>query len=139
LQGFVHFRPYYPLINWFLWCIFADKLTEQGCKMELYGLKNCDSCRNAIRQITASGQDITLIDVRIDGVSPTDLARFYAEFGAALVNTRSTTWRGLSDAERAQPHLELLTAHPTLMKRPVIDTGTKLTLGWTKDIQAMFQ
>jgi arsenate reductase len=106
--------------------------------MKLYGLKNCDSCRNAIRQIRASGQEITLIDVRADGVSAIDLERFFAEFGDALVNTRSTTWRGLTDTERAQPALELLAAHPTLMKRPVIDTGTTLALGWTKDVQAMF-
>ena len=107
--------------------------------MKLYGLKNCDSCRNAIRQIRASGQEITLIDVRVDGVSPNDLARFYAEFGDALVNTRSTTWRGLSETERTEPPLELLAKHPSLMKRPVIDTGKSLTLGWTKDVQELFQ
>jgi arsenate reductase len=106
--------------------------------MKLYGLKNCDTCRKAVKHIKATGQDITLIDVRIDGISPDDLARFYTTFGDALVNTRSTTWRGLSDTERAQPHLTLLTNHPSLMKRPVIDTGRDLTLGWTKDVQAKF-
>ena len=107
--------------------------------MKLYGLKNCDSCRKAIRQISATGQEITLIDVRADGVSPDDLARFHTEFGDALVNTRSTTWRGLSETERTEPPLELLAKHPSLMKRPVIDTGTSLTLGWSKDVQKLFQ
>jgi arsenate reductase len=106
--------------------------------MKLYGLKNCDTCRKAVKQIIASGQEITLVDVRNDPLSADDLARFYAEFGDALVNTRYTTWRGLSDDERQKPHLILLSENPSLMKRPVIDTGTALTLGWTKDIQAKF-
>jgi arsenate reductase len=106
--------------------------------MKLYGLKNCDTCRKALKQIQASGQEITLADVRIDPISPDELARFHAEFGAALVNTRSTTWRGLSQQEREKPHLTLLAENPSLMKRPVIDTGTTLTLGWTKDVQAKF-
>lgn len=66
-----------------------------------------------------------------------DLQRFRAAFGDALVNRRSTTWRGLSEDERAGDPLELLAAHPTLMKRPVIeaDDGT-LYLGWDKAVQA---
>lgn len=106
--------------------------------MQLYGLKNCDTCRKAVKQIQATGQEITLVDVRIDPLSADDLARFYAEFGDALVNTRSTTWRGLSDEQRQKPHLTLLAENPSLMKRPVIDTGTALTLGWTKDVQGKF-
>lgn len=106
--------------------------------MKLYGLKNCDSCRKAVKQIQSTGQNITLIDVRVDGISPDELARFYAAFGEALVNTRSITWRGLSQTQRNEPHLTSLTNHPSLMKRPVIDTGRDLTLGWTKEVQAKF-
>jgi len=106
--------------------------------MHLYGLKNCDTCRKALKTLAASGHDVTFVDVRADGVSADDLARFYAEFGDALVNTRSTTWRGLSETERAGNALDLLAANPTLMKRPVIDTGTDLTLGWTKEVIAKF-
>jgi len=53
-----------------------------------------------------------------------------------LLNTRSTTWRGLDEAERAKDPLSLLAAHPTLMKRPLIDRNGELFLGWTKDVQA---
>ncbi len=68
---------------------------------------------------------------------PSDLrARALAEFGAALVNTRSTTWRGLSEEERARPAEDLLVAHPALMKRPLIESGGQLYLGWGKDVQA---
>ena len=56
-------------------------------------------------------------------------------FGAALLNTRSTTWRGLSEDERATPPLALLAAHPALMKRPLIVDGDQMYLGWDKATQ----
>lgn len=75
------------------------------------------------------------MDVRADGVPPEVLARAHASFGAALINTRSTTWRGLDEAERGRDPLELLSAHPTLMKRPLIERDGQLYLGWGKDVQ----
>lgn len=101
--------------------------------MKLYGLKNCDTCRKALKALPQA----QLVDVRADGVGADVLARALAQFGDALVNTRSTTWRTLDDAARAQPPLALLQAHPSVMKRPLIETadGT-LYLGWGKAEQA---
>lgn len=101
--------------------------------MKLYGLKNCDTCRKALKALPQA----QLVDVRTDGVGADVLARALAQFGAALVNTRSTTWRALDAGTRAQPPLALLQAHPSLMKRPLIETadGT-LYLGWGKAEQA---
>ena len=103
--------------------------------MKLYGLKNCDTCRKALKSLNGAGHDVEFVDVRADGVSREALEQFHAAFGDALVNTRSTTWRGLSEAERAQDPLKLLGNHPALMKRPVIDNAGSLTLGWTKPVQ----
>lgn len=99
--------------------------------MKLYGLKNCDTCRKVLKSL----ENATLLDVRVDGVPADLMARAFAEFGGSLLNTRSTTWRGLDEAERARPPLDLLADHPTLMKRPLIDTGDHLYLGWGKDVQ----
>ena len=101
--------------------------------MKLYGLKNCDTCRKALKALPQA----QLVDVRTDGVGADVLARALAQFGAALVNTRSTTWSALDAGARAQPPLALLQAHPSLMKRPLIETadGT-LYLGWGKAEQA---
>ena len=74
--------------------------------------------------------------MRADGMPEGLLARAEAEFGAAILNTRSTTWRGLSDAERAGAPLDLIAAHPALMKRPLIEAEGVLYLGWGKDTQA---
>ncbi|MEQ9693410.1 ArsC/Spx/MgsR family protein [Shimia sp. SDUM112013] len=100
--------------------------------MKLYGLKNCDTCRKALKAL----ENIELVDVRADGVPAEILQKAYDEFGAALVNTRSTTWRGLDEAERARPALDLLAEHPTLMKRPLIERDGELFLGWTRDVQS---
>lgn len=106
--------------------------------MILYGLKACDTCRKAAKALSAAGQSFDFADVRDDGVPSDTLRRALAEFGEALVNTRSTTWRGLSEAERAEPPLEMLTRHPTLMKRPLIDADGALSLGWSKATQDQF-
>lgn len=107
--------------------------------MKLYGLKTCDTCKKALKALEAAGHDVTFVDVRADGVSQAQLADWSAAHGAALINTRSTTWRGLDEAARARADTDpvgLLAEHPALMKRPVIVTGAASHLGWSKDVQA---
>ncbi|PKQ11144.1 MAG: arsenate reductase [Alphaproteobacteria bacterium HGW-Alphaproteobacteria-1] len=99
--------------------------------MILYGLKTCDTCRKALKSLG----DAEFRDVRADGL-PENVARAaHDRFGAALLNRQSTTWRGLGEAERAGDPLTLIAAHPTLMKRPLIEAGGTLYLGWGKDVQ----
>ena len=97
--------------------------------MVLYGLKTCDTCRKALKSLPAA----RFVDVRSDGVPEKVLKAAHAQFGDRLLNTRSTTWRGLSATERACPPLELLKDHPALLKRPLSETGTELVLGWDAD------
>ena len=97
-----------------------------------FGLKSCDSCRAALKTIDASGLSVEVRDVRDDGVPRDVLGRALDELGAdALINRRSTTWRGLDEAERAVDPVALMVAYPALMKRPLImhEDGT-LTVGW---------
>ena len=100
--------------------------------MRLYGLKNCDTCRKALKSLP----EAEFVDVRADGVPDSVLIQAHEAFGGALLNTRSTTWRGLAEAERTRPPLELLAEHPTLMKRPLIECDGALFLGWTADTKA---
>ena len=104
--------------------------------MRFFGLKSCDSCRKALKDLAAAGVSPTVVDVRADGVTRPEIERFFAEFGGALVNRRSTTWRGLSADEQAGDPADLLTRHPTLMKRPVIETDAGLFLGWDAKTRA---
>ena len=108
-------------------------------KLTIYHLKACDTCRKAIKALGAAGHELEPIDVRADGVAPSTLARLEKSVGwKALLNTRSTTWRGLDEAERAGDAQALLIANPTLIKRPVIEAGNALHIGWGKDVQAVF-
>jgi len=100
--------------------------------MILYGLKTCDTCRKALKSLP----DAKFVDVRTDGVPQDVLNSAHGQFGASLLNTRSTTWRGLDAQQRQRNPLDLLDDHPTLMKRPLIESHGQLYLGWGKDVQA---
>lgn len=99
--------------------------------MQIFGLKTCDTCRKALKSFPKA----EFIDVRAQGVPRDVLNVAHETFGLTLLNTRSTTWRGLDAAERAKDPISLLIAHPTLMKRPLIVDGDTMYLGWTKDVQ----
>ena len=103
--------------------------------MTIYGLKNCDKCRLASKTLLNSGQEVSFIDVRSDGISLKLLENFYSIFGVELVNKRSTTWRSLSLSEQKQDPIELLIKYPALMKRPIISYNDKFELGWNKEVE----
>ena len=104
--------------------------------MKIYGLKNCDTCRRALKALKAAGHEVELVDVRKDSISPEELERLYMVLGPDLLNKRSTTWRKLSEEERSGKPVALMLAHPSLMKRPVIlEEGGLLTMGWGKNEQ----
>lgn len=100
--------------------------------MKLYGLKTCDTCRKALKSLPAAD----FVDVRKDGVPVDVMEQAYAQFPDTLLNTRSTTWRGLSDEERARPPLELVAEHPSLMKRPLIEAEGRFFLGWNAEVKS---
>lgn len=111
--------------------------------LTLYHLKTCDTCRKAIKAVQAAGHSPVLVDVRADGIPADKLKSIAQSVGwERLLNTRSTTWRGLGEAEKADiseaKAIALMETHPTLIKRPVIDTGLEITVGWTKEVQAKF-
>ncbi|MGJ8625699.1 MAG: ArsC/Spx/MgsR family protein [Sulfitobacter sp.] len=100
--------------------------------MKIYGLKNCDTCRKALKALSSA----QLIDVRETGLPEDILDRALTQFGAALLNTRSTTWRGLDEADRQRDPRALILEYPALMKRPLIAVDNHLFLSWSKEIEA---
>ncbi len=100
--------------------------------MQIYGLKNCDTCRKARKALP----EADFVDVREDGLPGDVLAAALAHFGERLLNTRSTTWRGLDEAERKKDPATLIGAHPALMKRPLIVAGDAMHLGFDAKTQA---
>lgn len=104
--------------------------------IELYGLKNCDKCRAALKELKAQGKDVTFVDIRENTPSSSVLSKWVASTTPdKILNTRSTTWRGLSEQERNYETeaglVSLLSNHPTLIKRPVVKTDDALHIGWS--------
>ncbi|SNY91887.1 arsenate reductase [Cohaesibacter sp. ES.047] len=108
--------------------------------MKLYGIKTCDTCRKALKAFEAAGKPVTFIDLRADGVSEEEIDRWIEAHGwEAVLNRRSTTWRGLCDADKTDVDADkakaLMLANPTLIKRPVFEDQTGITIGFGKEQQ----
>ena len=102
--------------------------------MRVFALSNCDTCRKALSDLRAAGHAPQVTDLREAGAD--DLALIAAAFGDKAVNRSSTTWRGLDEATRALPVLDLISAHPTVIKRPVILHDRQWHQGWTPAVKA---
>lgn len=98
----------------------------------LHGIKTCDTCRKALKELP----NAILSDVRKDGVPIETLVKAQEKFGEKLINKRSTTWRSLSESDRSTGIVDLLVAHPTVMKRPLIEYDGDLLLGWDAQTRA---
>ncbi len=94
----------------------------------IYGLKNCDTCKKAIKWLDRFGVAHAFVDYRDHKPTPETLVEWAGKAGgfAVLVNKSSTTWRQLPD-NRKTPGSDaewklLLREHPQLIKRPLVIT-----------------
>ena len=111
--------------------------------LTLYGIPNCDTVKKARVWLADKGQDFVFHDFRKDGLSEDMVMRWLQiQPMDKLLNKRGTSWRKLSDADKAnetQAHLvALMVANPTLIKRPVIEAGSKVSVGFTDDVKALW-
>ncbi|MFA5495466.1 MAG: arsenate reductase [Porticoccaceae bacterium] len=110
--------------------------TSKPHGITLYGIKNCDTVRKARHWLDSHAITYRYHDFRDDGLTLDTIDQWLARSTAGqLLNKRSTTWKQLDDATRNQLDDDaipaLLAAHPTLVKRPVLDTGGELTVGFS--------
>lgn len=83
--------------------------------------------------LQGAGHSVRFVDIRAEADLPVKVPMWLGAAGAdLLVNRRSTTWRALDEAERAGDPQALLIANPTLIKRPVIEAGDTVHIGWHK-------
>ena len=103
----------------------------------LYGIKNCDTVKKARRWLDDHSIEHQFHDFREQGIDATELDRWLADLGwETLVNRRSTSWKQLDPAlrermDQAAAKLAIL-EHPTLIKRPLLDTGHEYHVGFSE-------
>ena len=101
----------------------------------LYGIKSCDPCRKARKALEAQGVPFKVHDLREDGLSASLLEHLLERVPVmTLLNKRSTTWRQLDEATKTEVDANsaraLMLEHPTLIKRPLLDTGEEVRVGF---------
>lgn len=101
----------------------------------VYGISNCDTVRKARRWLDELGVEYRFHDFRKDGLSRDRLLAWERELGwETLLNRRGTTWRQLPEAVRdkidARSAVDLMLESPAIIKRPVLETGTGLLIGF---------
>lgn len=109
--------------------------------LSVYGIKNCDTVKKALKWLDAQGIAYTFHDFRANGLSDADVKRWIDALGwESLLNRRSTTWRELPDPQKknldADTALTLMVAHPTLIKRPVFEGNGLILNGFTDAVRA---
>ena len=109
--------------------------------LTVYGIPNCDTVKKARVWLGDKGQDFAFHDFRKDGLSAAMVTRWLADVPMEkLLNKRGTSWRKLSDAEKALTDeaqlVALMVANPSLVKRPVCVAGDTVSVGFSEEVQA---
>lgn len=105
----------------------------------VYGIPNCDTVKKARKWLEANGIDYAFHDYKKEGADPVKVAAWIAAKGVdTVLNKRGTTFRKLSDEEKAQTEdshsaVTLLVQHPSMIKRPVVEHGGAILVGFKED------
>ena len=101
----------------------------------LYGIPNCDTVKKARVWLDQNGAAHAFHDYKKAGIDRASLERWVGELGwEAVLNRSGTTFRALPDADKADltasKAVELMLAQPSMIKRPVLDLGGELLVGF---------
>lgn len=104
----------------------------------LYGIPNCDTVKKARTWLADNNIEFRFHDFRKDGLDKKDVKRWIDALGwETVLNRKGTTWRKLPEETRnsvdGKNIVALLVEQPTLIKRPVLDTGKTVHCGFKAD------
>lgn len=106
----------------------------------LYGIPNCDQVRAARAWLAQHQCEVEFIDLKKTGLKACTLERWLTHLPwDALLNRRGMTWRQLDPSVRAAivdqgSASEIMLAHPLLIKRPVLEVGEKMSVGFSEPL-----
>ncbi len=103
--------------------------------LTLYGIPNCDTVKKARTYLDARGVSFAFHDYKKVGVAQEHLARWASQVGwERLLNKAGTTFKKLPDADKADidatKAIALMVANPSMIKRPVVEGGKALLVGF---------
>ena len=101
----------------------------------LYGIPNCDTMKKARTWLDQAGVDYQFHNYKKDGLDSALGEQWLSELGwETIINKRGTTWRKLSDEQKSsmdnEMALQVMLDNPSIIKRPLLDTGTQKVLGF---------
>jgi arsenate reductase len=107
----------------------------------LYGIKNCDTVKKARAWLDARRVVYAFHDYKIAGIDAKRLRQWEGELGwENLLNRAGTTFRKLPDAAKADMSAEkaigLMLEQPSMIKRPVLDLGSRRLVGFKPELYA---
>jgi arsenate reductase len=112
----------------------------------IYGIKNCDTMKKARAWLDDHGVAYDFHDYKVSGAPKEKLKQWSDKLGwESLLNRTGTTFRKLPDAEKEglneKKALALMLEQPSMIKRPVLEMGAKLLVGfkpetYAKDVKA---
>lgn len=105
----------------------------------IYGIPNCDTMKKARSWLDSHGIAYTFHDYKSAGIDRGRLETWSKKVGwETLLNRAGTTFRKLPDSDKQgldeRKAIALMLAQPSLIKRPVLDLGGKLLVGFKPDI-----
>lgn len=103
----------------------------------IYGIKNCSTMKKAFDKLTMLGLDYEFFDYKKQVINKPTLANWVETVGIdKIMNTKGTTYRKLSDAQKAQMNqdvdaaLDMMVAKPSIIKRPIVVSDNELIIGF---------
>lgn len=104
----------------------------------IHGIKNCDTMKKARAWLDANGVAYDFHDYKVLGIDAAKLNEWAGKVGwEVLLNRAGTTFRGLPDADKAgidqAKAVALMVANPSMIKRPVLEVGDSVLVGFKPD------
>lgn len=101
----------------------------------VYGIKQCDTVRKALKWLANENIDYRFHDLREDGLEQEQVETWLTVLGMdKVLNKRSTSWRQLSEEQQAVSSVpaaaKLICEHPTLVKRPLVAAEQPILCGF---------
>jgi arsenate reductase len=104
----------------------------------IYGIPNCDTMKKARKWLEANGVEYEFHDYKKLGVPENKLQNWVKQSGwETVLNQRGSTWRKLDDKTRNSINetsaIEIMLDHPSIIRRPILESGNKVLIGFRAD------